>query len=366
VIASPPPEVLVLTPDFPPDVGGIQTLVLRLSSELTRFRPRVVTRNAAGGRGFDGRLPFSVSRSPALAGRLDIVALNAFGLAAGLRRRPSVILSAHIVTGPAALALGKALGRPVVQYVHALEVTRRPELARRVLRGADAIVAVSRYSRSLAERVTGGAAPVRIVPPGVDAPAEPPDLPMRDSSIVVVARLSERYKGHDVLLRGLSLVAGAVPAARLDVVGDGPLRAELQSLASSLGVDDRVTFHGNVTDARRDEILRAATVFAMPSRLDRNGAGEGFGIAYVEAGAAGLPVVAGNVGGATDAVVDGVTGVLVDPGSPEAVAAALVELLTDQAEARMLGLGGWARARSLSWHSAAVELESVLAEVASR
>jgi phosphatidylinositol alpha-1,6-mannosyltransferase len=251
-----------------------------------------------------------------------------------------------------------------VQYVHALEVPRRPELARRVLRGADAIVAVSRYSRSLVERIAGATGPVRIVHPGVDTSPVPPDLPMREPSIVVVSRLSERYKGHDVLLRGLAIVDGAVPGARLEVVGDGPLRAELQSLAASLGLGDRVTFHGNVTDTRREELLRGATAFAMPSRLDPDGSGEGFGIVYAEAGAAGLPVVAGNVGGATDAVLDGVTGLLVDPESPEAVAAALVELLTDRTRARTLGLAGWRRARELSWSAAAVELESVLAEVA--
>ena len=87
-------------------------------------------------------------------------------------------------------------------------------------------------------------------------------------SIVVVGRLAERYKGHDVLLRALDLVRDQVPEAELHVVGAGPLRPELEALARRLGVDSAITFHGEVSDARRDEILGGATVFAMPSRVE--------------------------------------------------------------------------------------------------
>ncbi len=180
------------------------------------------------------------------------------------------------------------------------------------------------------------------------------------SSIVIVARLAERYKGHDVLLRALPLVREHVPDATLEVVGDGPLRSELEDLARRLGITPATTFHGSTTDDRRDEILRGACVFAMPSRVEPGGAGEGFGISYVEAGAQGLPVVAGDVGGALDAVVDGETGLLVDPVSPEAVAGALVELLQDRERAKRMGRAGWEHARSLSWDQAASSVEAVL------
>lgn len=358
------PEVLVLTPDFPPRIGGIQTLVWRLAAGLTRFRPRVVTLAAVGAQAFDLQQPFETVRVPAVPGhRLEIAALNALGLGEGLRRRPAAIVSAHIVTGPSAVALGWMLRLPVVQYVHAQELTRRGRLARIVLSRADAIVAVSRYSRDLAVRSGGRRERIHIVHPGVDSLPTPPAPSLGRNSIVVVARLAERYKGHDMLLRALPLVREHVPDANLQVVGSGPLRPELERMARELGIDSAATFHGSLADERRNAILDEASVFAMPSRVDPSGAGEGFGIVYVEAGARGLPVVAGNAAGALDAVIDGETGVLVDPKRPKAIAEALVGLLQSRERMRRMGRAGWERARLLSWEHAAAGLETVLDEV---
>ncbi len=154
-----------------------------------------------------------------------------------------------------------------------------------------------------------------------------------------------------------------MPAATLEVVGDGPLRPFLEQLARELGVASVTTFYGTVTDAQRDAILSRASVFAMPSRIEGGGAGEGFGIVYMEAGARGLPVVAGNVGGALDAIIDGETGLLVDPESAEVVADALIALLHDPERGRRMGRAGWERARSLSWDRTASEVEALLCEV---
>lgn len=178
-----------------------------------------------------------------------------------------------------------------------------------------------------------------------------------------MARLAQPYKGHDVLLHSLALVRARVPDAHLDVVGDGPLRPELERIAAEAGVADAVTFHGSTSDGERDALLSNAAVFAMPSRVDGFASGEGFGIAYIEAGAHGLPVVGGNVGGASDAVIAGETGLLIDPESPEAVANALCELLLDPSRARAMGQAGWEHARLLSWNRTASEVEAVLDEV---
>lgn len=357
----------MLTPDFPPDIGGIQTLVFRVVAGLTRFRPTVVTVANNEATALDRSQPFRIVRVSHGSGhRLGVALLNAASVFEGVRRRPAVVLSAHIVTGPAALLIGRSLRRPVVQYVHAQELSKRHALAGRILRQADEVIAPSQYGRTLVEQIVGHRKGIRVIHPGCECAGSPPDPPMASSSIVVVARLVERYKGHDVLLRALPLVRDQVPGANLQIVGNGPLRTELECLAHSLGVASATTFHGAVSDEQRDSILSAASVFAMPSRIDGRGAGEGFGIVYVEAGAHGLPVVAGNVGGALDAVIHGRTGLLVDPESPEAVAAALTTVLQDRDRARQMGRAGWVHARSLSWARTASEVERVLDEVCAR
>ncbi len=168
-------------------------------------------------------------------------------------------------------------------------------------------------------------------------------------SIVVVGRLAERYKGHDVLLRALDLVGDQVPEAELHVVGAGPLRPELER-SRRLGVDSRqrstarsptrVGMRSSRGDGVRD---------AEPRRA--RGAGEGFGIVYTEAGAHGLAVVAGNAGGALDAWWIGKRGCSLSDRSSGSRGSA--DGLLRDATAREMGRAGWERARTLSWDQAA-------------
>jgi phosphatidylinositol alpha-1,6-mannosyltransferase len=149
------------------------------------------------------------------------------------------------------------------------------------------------------------------------------------------------------------------------VVGDGDRRRALEALAAELGVADAVRFAGSVSEAERDAWLGRAHVFAMPSRVPEDGVGgEGFGIAYLEAAARGLPAVAGDRGGAVDAVVDGETGLLVDATDPGAVAEALVTLLTDAPLRERLGAAARARAEEHAWPRVAHRVERVLTAVA--
>lgn len=149
------------------------------------------------------------------------------------------------------------------------------------------------------------------------------------------------------------------------LVGDGRLRGQVLELLATAGALDAATLTGEVTDAERDGWLDRAHVFAMPSRIPASGSGgEGFGIAYLEAAAHGLPVVAGNVAGAVDAVVDGETGLLVDPSDHVAVADAVADLLVDPERAGALGRAGAERARRFAWPDIARRVEELLREVA--
>jgi phosphatidyl-myo-inositol dimannoside synthase len=363
------PRLLVLTPDFPPERGGIQVLVHGLLMGLRRFQTRVVTLDSPGADVYDADNDLSVRRVSAdrrmRAGRN--IPLNAVALREAASLRPELVLSAHIVTSPAAATIRRVFGARTVQYFHANEIGNKPRLAAYAARHADASIAVSSYTASLLAGVGVAPAAITLIPPGVDLPSDPGSLPAEHPTVVTVARLAARYKGHDVLLGALVRIRERVPDVQWVVIGDGPLRPELEALARSLGVADRVRFLRSVSDEERNAWLRRATVFAMPSRLPGGGlAGEGFGIAYLEAGAYGKPVVAGNVGGAVDAVLDGVTGLLVDPTDAVALADAITQLLLDRELARRLGEAGAVRARELSWPVIAGRLEAVLFELLAR
>jgi phosphatidylinositol alpha-1,6-mannosyltransferase len=182
---------------------------------------------------------------------------------------------------------------------------------------------------------------------------------------VTVAQLKYRYKGHDVVARALPIIAAAVPGVEWVIVGDGPLRPYLEALVRANGVADGVRFVGSVADVERDSWLRRADVMVMPSRIPAYGVGgEGFGIAYSEASARGVPVVAGDVGGARDAVADGITGLLVDPTDHLAVADAVTKLLGDAELRRRMGEAGRRRARELEWPRVARRVEEVLVRLA--
>jgi phosphatidylinositol alpha-1,6-mannosyltransferase len=226
-------------------------------------------------------------------------------------------------------------------------------------------VAVSRHTERLARSAGGDRARIVVIPNGVDLPERRPGGRADHPTMVTVARLVQRYKGHDVLIRALPLIRAEVPEVEWLVVGDGPLRGSLERLAAEHGVADAVRFLGRVSDAERDAALNGAHVFAMPSRLPAGGVGgEGFGIVYLEAAAHGLPVVAGNVAGALDAVVHGQTGLLVDPTDHAAVARAVTELLLDRGRAEALGEAGAARARQFAWPVVARQVEDLLFELA--
>ena len=364
------PRLLVLTPDFPPARGGIQTLVHRVASALDAFEVRVLTLGHPGAERFDAESGLStrrVSKDGARATKRN-VELNAAAMREAVAFRPELTLSAHIVTSPAAAAIRRVQGASTVQYFYAKEIPRRPRLSAFAARHADAVISISSYTSALL--VTLGVPPERIslIPPGVDWPAarsEGPDggsvQPADRPTFVTIARLADRYKGHDVLVRALEVVRGRVPDVQWIVIGDGPLRAELEALARASGVADCARFLGEVSDEERDSWLRRADLLAMPSRLPGTGAaGEGFGIVYLEAAAFGKPVVAGNVGGAIDAVLDGVTGLLVEPTDPVAVAEAITRLLLDRQLARTLGMAGAERAYSLAWPVIARRVQDLL------
>jgi phosphatidylinositol alpha-1,6-mannosyltransferase len=183
-----------------------------------------------------------------------------------------------------------------------------------------------------------------------------------DPVIVCVSRMVSR-KGQDVLVKAMPAVLASVPRTKLLLVGDGPARRRVERLIDRLGVRESVVLTGRVPWAQTPGYYDAGTVFCMPTRTRLLGLEpEALGICYLEAAATGLPVVAGDSGGAPDAVLDEVNGVVVDGRDVTAVARACVRFLLDDAQARAFGSAGRAWVgRQWRWDDLALRLRDLLA-----
>jgi phosphatidyl-myo-inositol dimannoside synthase len=243
---------------------------------------------------------------------------------------------------------------------------------RRIGTDADVLTTISRYTRSRVAAAFGPQAALEVLPAGIDTERFRPDPAARaelrrryrvgDAPLVVcVSRLVAR-KGQDVLIRAMPLVRDRVPGARLLVVGDGPAAARLRRLVRAAGVDEHVVFAGAVPAADLPAHHAVGDVFAMPCRTRGGGLDvEGLGIVLLEAAAAGLPVVAGESGGAPETIQEGRTGHVVDGRDVAAVASAVASLLADPDRARAMGAAGraWMR-KEWAWPARVSRLRALL------
>lgn len=365
-----PRPFLLLTLDLPPDQdGGIGTLVDALARGLeARGRPAVVVtrgRRGSGGEGEPER-PYRVVRLPGRSWRrwTDLwLAVGLPWLLLALRPRAAICATWELARVPS--RMGSLFGVPTWVLASGRDVTavlppRRNRLRARVLGRADRVLALSRWMGG--ELVARGVSRDRITvfQPGIlPAPAPSVVEPDADPTAICLGRLVPR-KGQDRLIAAWPEVRRRVPGARLLLVGRGPDGARLRALAREAGVEDAVEFAGHLRGDALEAAWARARVYAMPCREEARGDTEGYGLTFLEAGARGLPVVAGRTGGVTEAVDDGVAGVLVDPGDDRALLEALVGLLTDPERARALGAAG--RERSLGRHTPERFADSVVEE----
>jgi phosphatidylinositol alpha-1,6-mannosyltransferase len=277
--------------------------------------------------------PVKVHQLDASPGR-GAWAARALGLAVG--REVDAVLCGHLYAVPLAAAIAGVRRVPLWVQVHGTDAWQAPgPVHRRSLSAAAIITSVSRYTRTrLLAWANVDPHRVRVLPNTVDAAYTP--RPRRDDLlaryglagrriILTVGRLNarERYKGHDRIIAALPGILARCPDAAYLVVGSGDDQRRLADLAAAAGVATSVVFAGQVPDAELADHFALARVFAMPST------GEGFGIVYLEAAAAGLPVIAGNGDGSVDALADGRIGRLVDPLSVAEIEAAVIDALED-------------------------------------
>jgi len=234
-------------------------------------------------------------------------------------------------------------------------------LESRNARRADRVIVTSEHSRRAAIAAYGLSPDlVGVVPEGIDVEAWtglPGERPARDPSTPTIVSVARQYrrKNTAVLIRAIPAVRQRVPGARLRVVGDGPELPRLRALVRALDLGDAVTLIGSVggLSELRAEFARA-DVFCLPSRQ------EGFGIVFLEAMAAGLPIVAADCGAIPETAPAGEVSLLVGPDDVEGLAAALIRLLTDRSLHGRLAAGGLARWARFGWTAVA---EKFLTEV---
>lgn len=361
-------KTLIVTNDFPPRPGGIQAFLYNMALRLDPDRIVVYAstwkRGAEGAEAtaaFDAEQPFMVVRDrTTMLLPTPRVTRRAVGL---LREHgcESVWFGAAAPLGLMGPALRQAGARRIVATSHGHEagwaqLPASRQLLRRIGEGTDTITYLGEYTRSrIAAALTPDAAGRMVqLPPGVDEktfhPASGGDevrerLGLAERPVVVcVSRLVPR-KGQDTLILAMPAILARVPDAVLLIVGGGPYDKELRKLAHETGVADSVRFTGPVPWSELPAHYGAGDVFAMPCRTRRGGLDvEGLGIVYLEASATGLPVVAGDSGGAPDAVLDGETGWVV-PGAPTTLAARessdrIVTLLQDPELRHRMGTRG--------------------------
>ena len=350
-------KTLVVTNDFPPRPGGIQAFVHNLAVRRPPGSVVVYAPDWKDAAAFDARQPFPVIRHPT---RLMLPVPTVLRRAAGIMRAEgcdSVVFGAAAPLGLLAPALRRAGAGRVIGLTHGHEagwasLPGARGLLRRIGDDVDVLTYLGEYTRG---RIAAGLSPaaaarMRRLAPGVDetvfhAGAGGADVRARhglvDRPVVVcISRLVPR-KGQDALIHAWPRVLRAVPDAALLLVGGGPYRPALERLRTELGVAGSVRITGTVPWEELPAHYDAGDVFAMPCRTRRRGLDvEGLGIVYLEASATGLPVIAGDSGGAPDAVLPGETGLVVDGRSVAALAEAVVDLLRNPAGAVAMGEKG--------------------------
>jgi glycosyltransferase involved in cell wall biosynthesis len=361
---------LFVTQDYAPDLGGMARRHVELcrrfgdSADVMEVSTVAAPRAAA----FDAAEPYRIHRQPFPFSQAKVFTNQlrwAGWLHSNVPGNFDVLHCGNIRPVGYAVVLAHFTRRiPYLLYVNGADLLREMEIGNRSLRrriggrgifgAARGVVATSAWVGSLAEdtmRDFGITAPP---PVGVFDLGTDPDFfnPSRDTGrlrsawgigrdplVVTVARLIP-HKGQDVAIKAVASLGKEFPALRYAVVGVGPDEQRLRDLAASLGIAHKVIFAGALSDDAVAEAYATANIYAGLSRVEEGIHAEGFGISFLEAAASGLPSVAGDSGGVRSAVRHGTSGFVLPPTDVGLVAAALRELLTDEAKRAQMGRAG--------------------------
>ena len=361
-------DVLIITWNFPPKQGGIESLIAGLADGLKKnHRVFVITSFA---RLADGK---ELVFRPCCPGLLIFFLYSLYRGAILLARNPEiqVIFGGSALVLPVVVLLAKLFRRRIVVNVHGLDLAYPSVLYRvcwlRWLRHCDRVVANSSYTASLAEGLNPRKDAVQTIPPGIhwDSFASPvadekkKDMGLEGRKILLfVGRFARRKGLSEFLQRSFVEIITKVPDAYFLIVGENPsdslthrddLASEIRRVVRDMGFEDHVRMLGRLADTELVKVYQISDLMVLPT-LSMKGDVEGFGIAILEAAAAGKPTVATHVGGIPDAIEDGKSGILVNPERYDLVSQTVVKLLQDDQVRLALGKYAQKRAReSFGW-----------------
>ena len=379
-------SLLILANDFPPSVGGIQRYVYGLAVALRHSGEEVAVIAAEQPQAaeFDAASPVPILRVPAArrfqaARNLADGAMGYVHKASHRQEIRTIIAANWWPDGYGAWLVRRRTGVPYVVMGYGREMVQTGGnpikwlMQQLVIRGASGGLAISHYSahqlsrRGLPQQrirvIYGGVEPAHFAAPKTTEEHIRRKLAKDNQPVLLtVSRLVKR-KGHSQVIAALPQIVSEVGPVKYLIVGSGPEEQNLRRLTREYSIEDYVRFLGEVDDRQLPAVYRDADVFVMPSRDLRGQPIEGFGLVYLEANLCGLPVVAGDTGGVADAVVDGKTGLLVNPEDPTAIASAVIRLLRNPDWAAQLAAAGRTRVlEEFTWERVAERCHRALTD----
>lgn len=364
-------NIIISTQNYPPAAGGIQNYMHELASALHQLgnSVRVIcdAPTTEGQAQFDNTLAFPVERlgGPKVLRRYR----KAQKLLSHLKKTDHAILICDSWKSLELLNTAKLTHISCVCIAHGMEFPAQiqPKKQQRIastLARAQVILANSEFTAQRVKPYAPDFSLVHVLHPGVGQAVEPSakDLATAENwcsehhpLLITVGRLEAR-KGQDKIIAAIPKLLSEHPKLGYLVVGSGPIQDELIASAETLGIGANVKFCGRVSDGERSALLKKADLFAMPCRAVGDSV-EGFGIVYTEAAMLGLPSLAGKVGGAGDAVIDGHTGILCDGENDNEVYLSISKALSDSEALKVMGQHAQHRAETeLQWHQIAQKL----------
>ena len=386
---------LFITLDFPPRLGGVATFYYNVCKNLPPDKIIVLAPTQEGSEEFDRQQKFTIIRKKLLnqfpetwptgfGGILKIIStIRWFSIIKHLAQTVKnhqielIQVGQILPLGTLALIYKNRKKIPYIFYAHGLDITlpqkfmRKKTLLKKIIAGAQGIIANSHWTEDKLIELGAEKNKITVVHPCPNLSPEQAsewkveeifqDHQLKDKKILLtVGRLVER-KGHDMVIKALPQIIKAVPDVIYLIVGNGPHKKALEKLSNQLRLGDYVKFISVADQNDLAAFYQICDVFIMPARELENGDVEGFGIVYLEANLFGKPVIGGRSGGVPEAIVDGQTGILVNPVDSEEIAQTAISLLTDSAYAAKLGTQGLGRvSEKFDWAIQTEKIKAIL------